>query len=142
IFRYDVVVSNSLGAATSAIVALNLVGPSQPVLNSDIAPGQATGYVGGTATFSASFNGTLPIFYQWQVNSGAGSTNIPNANNASLTLTNLQIANSGSYRVLASNSVGGPVSSSAATLTVQAAASYPSAVLAAKPVGYWRLNET
>jgi len=141
-YKYDVVVSNSFGASTSAVAVLNVVAASLPVLVSDITPNAVTVYVGGQQTFSADFNGTLPIAYQWQADTGHGMTNIPNGTNASLTLSDLQIANSGQYEVLASNSVGGPVSSSVAKLKVVAAAPFASAVLAANPVGYWRLNET
>ncbi|HEY3861831.1 MAG TPA: chitobiase/beta-hexosaminidase C-terminal domain-containing protein [Verrucomicrobiae bacterium] len=137
-YRYDVVVSNSYGAATSSVAVLSVAAPSPPVLASDISPSSAVDYVGGAQTFSASFNGTLPITYQWQVN----SNNIPNATNASITLSNLQLTNAGSYRALAKNSQGGPVASSAAQLTMLASAPYPGAINAASPIGYWRLNET
>jgi uncharacterized repeat protein (TIGR03806 family) len=141
-YSYDVVVSNKFGVVTSAVAVLDLVAASAPVLVSDIAPASALDYVAGRQTFSATFNGTLPIGYQWQINAGGGYTNIPGATNTSLTLTNLQLANSGSYKLLATNSVGGPVASSAAVLTVLAAPPFQSAVLAANPVGYWRLNKT
>ncbi len=141
-YSYDVVVSNSVNASTSAAVALDVVAASLPVVVSNIAPGKAVADVGGQQTFSAIFAGTLPIYYQWQADTGHGITNIPNATNASLTLTDLQLANGGYYEVLASNSVGGPVSSSLATLTVVTAAPFASAVEAANPMGYWRLNET
>jgi PA14 domain/Concanavalin A-like lectin/glucanases superfamily/Chitobiase/beta-hexosaminidase C-terminal domain/Immunoglobulin I-set domain len=141
-YSYDVVVSNASGVATSAVAAVSVVAASAPVLVSDITPSSAIGYVGGQQTFSAAFKGTLPIAYQWQANRGSGITNIPNATNTSLTLSNLQPSNAASYRLLASNSIGGPVASSAAALTVQAAPSFPGAVLAANPVGYWRLDET
>lgn len=141
-YHYDVVVSNSYGAATSPVVALTVTTASGPVLLSDVSPGEAVDHVGGQQTFSAAFNGTLPIGYQWQVNTGGGTTNIPNATNTTLILTNLQIANSGSYRLLATNAVGGPVSTSVATLTVVAEPRFAQAVMAADPAGYWRLNET
>ncbi len=141
-YHYDVVVSNSLGSATSSIVTLNLVAASSPVLVADIAPSFSMSYVGGSVTFSAAFNGTLPIYYQWQANTGSGAANIPGATNAALTLTNLQLANAGSYTLLASNSIGGPVATSTAQLTVQSLATFVAAVSQAKPIGYWRLNET
>jgi uncharacterized repeat protein (TIGR03806 family) len=141
-YNYDVVVSNLSGAATSAVAILHVEAASAPVLVSDITPSSAAVEPGGQQTFSAVFTGTLPISHQWQANTGGGLTNIPNATNVSLTLTNLRAANAGSYRVLASNSVGGPVASSVALLTVLSLPSFPSAVLAANPVGYWRLNET
>jgi hypothetical protein len=51
--------------------------------------------------------------YQWQLN----GTNIPNATNASLTLTNVQFTNDGTYTVIVSNGVASTLSSNA-VLTV------------------------
>jgi hypothetical protein len=142
IYNYDVVVSNAYGASTSPVAVLNLVAENLPVLVSDVTPKTAVDFVGNEQTFSAAFNGTMPIAYQWQANTGGGMTNIPNATNTSLTLTDLQTANSGSYQVIANNSLGGPVASSVAKLTVLASPAFVSAVLQDNPVGYWRLNET
>ena len=141
-YLYDVVVSNSSSVSTSGIVTLTVFQPSEPVLVSDIAPKSALAYVGASAAFSAIFNGTTPIFYQWQADTGSGITNIPGATNTSLTLNNLQLANAGSYTLLASNSYGGPVATSAAQLTVLTQPSFVTAVMLDNPVGYWRLNET
>ena len=121
---------------------LNLVAASRPILQTDITPKSADVAVGGELTFATVFAGTLPIFYQWQANTGHGLSDIPDATNASLTLTNLQTSNSGEYQIVASNSIGGPVTSSTASLTVSSVPAFPQAVLAANPVGYWRLNET
>jgi hypothetical protein len=141
-YLYEVIVSNSLGVATSSVASLDMVAASAPLLVTDVTPLTAVAEVGGQQIFSAVFDGTLPISYQWQANTGHGVTNIPNATNASLTLNDLQISESGDYSVLASNSVGGPVSSSSVKLTVVTADPFDTAVLAAKPVGYWKLNET
>jgi pectate lyase len=63
-------------------------------------------------------SGTAPLTYQWKF----GSTAISGATGASLTLTNVQSANAGSYTVTVTNSVGS-VTSTAATLTVGASGS-------------------
>jgi len=68
---------------------------------------------------------TPGITYQWQFN----STNILNATNAALTLTNIQSANAGFYSVIVSNSSGATASSNA-TLTVIAPV-----VITAQPEG-------
>ncbi|MGC9943586.1 MAG: LamG-like jellyroll fold domain-containing protein [Verrucomicrobiota bacterium] len=141
-YRYEVVVSNTFGVSTSGVASLNVVSASAPVLTSDITPNPAIAYSGNSLTFSASFNGTMPIFYQWQANTGGTATNIQGATNSSFTLDNLQPANAGTYLLLASNVLGGPVSSSAARLTVLAIPSFVSAAMTDGPVGYWRLNET
>ena len=84
-----------------------------PVLVEDIEPAQAADVVGGQVTFEAAFASSQPLSYQWQLN----SSNIPDATNASLTLTNLQLTDSGAYEVMASNSLG-VANSSANSLTV------------------------
>ena len=62
--------------------------------------------------------GCAPLGYQCQL----ASTNLPGATNATLTLTNVALAQAGSYQVVVTNSAGS-VTSAAATLTV-----YPTAV--------------
>ena len=80
--------------------------------------------VGGNETFSASFVGNLPLSYQWQVSansSGSGAVNIAGATNATLTLANVQLTNSGYYySLVASNAIAPYVANSTWTeLTVQ-----------------------
>jgi hypothetical protein len=69
--------------------------------------------VGGNAVFTANATGTPPFSYQWQF----GGTPIGGATGATLTITNAQTANAGSYTVMVSNSVTA-VTSTAATLNV------------------------
>ncbi|HEY3855972.1 MAG TPA: chitobiase/beta-hexosaminidase C-terminal domain-containing protein [Verrucomicrobiae bacterium] len=141
-YNFDVIVSNALGSVTSGVISLVLDAASQPILVTDITPVAVSVEAGDQQSFSAYFTGTLPISYQWQADTGSGFTNITEATNASFTLTDLGFTNSGHYRVQAFNSVGGPVLSSPATLTVTPAGAYDAAVLAAAPFGYWKLNET
>ena len=68
----------------------------------------------GTASFSVAVCGLPPFTYQWQHN----GLNLDGATNATLTLTRLQLAQSGSYAVVVSNP-GGSVSSGSAQLIVQ-----------------------
>jgi uncharacterized delta-60 repeat protein len=65
---------------------------------------------GTTATFSVLAVGTLPLAYQWQLT----GTNIAGATNSSLTLTNAQLTNNGSYDVVVTNLYGSITSSVAA----------------------------
>jgi Leucine-rich repeat (LRR) protein/uncharacterized protein YpmS len=76
---------------------------------------------GTSAAFTVAASGLAPLAYQWRFN----STNLSAATNTSLTLTNIQSANSGDYTVVISN-VLGSVTSSVATLTVGAAPSISS----------------
>jgi Zn-dependent metalloprotease len=68
---------------------------------------------GATVAFSVVATGTAPLAYQWRRNGGvlAGQTN------ATLTLTQVQPANSGDYSVVVGNSAGS-VTSALAALTV------------------------
>jgi hypothetical protein len=70
---------------------------------------------GTTVTFNVAVNGALPMTYQWRKN-GAG---IAGATGTTLTLTNVQPEDAGSYSVTASNRVG-TVISNPANLTVGA----------------------
>ena len=76
-------------------------------------PTNQTVSMGGTATFSVSANGTPPLFYQWSCN----GTNISSATNASLSLTNVQPTQAGTYVVQVANA-GGATNSANAALTV------------------------
>jgi len=78
-----------------------------------LSPSNQTVTAGSSATFTGAANGSAPLGYQWQFN----GTNIAGATNTSLTVTNAQAANVGSYRIVASNP-SGSATSSAATLTI------------------------
>ena len=64
---------------------------------------------GGSVTFSVSAGGVEPLSYQWCFN----GTNIPSATGATLTLSNVQAAQLGSYSVVVSNAYGAAVSGTA-----------------------------
>jgi hypothetical protein len=108
--NYQVVVTNSLGAATSSVATLTVT-PRAPYFV--VQPVGASVSAGSSRTFTGLANGSQPITYQWQ-HSG---TNLPGAMFTALTLSNLGLADSGAYTLTASNIVG--VSTSAvAQLTV------------------------
>jgi hypothetical protein len=65
--------------------------------------------VGGAATFSVTTRALLPLSYQWRFN----GTNISEATNTSLTLTNVQLNQAGNYAVLVTNLYGSMLSSNA-----------------------------
>jgi hypothetical protein len=67
----------------------------------------------GTAAFSVNVIGNSPFSYQWYFN---GTTALPDATNAALTLNNVQGSDAGAYSVVVSNSYG-VVTSSQASLT-------------------------
>ena len=152
-YEYQVIVSNALGLSTSAVATLAISGASAPIIVTDITPTNLSeGYVGETLTYSATFVGTLPIAYQWLINTGSGPTPISSSSNPSaisntLVLTNLQLGNAGTYSLAASNAAGTNVSSSS-TLVVfadepaPARGTYGALILTNNPLAYWPLNDT
>ena len=112
---YTVVVTNTLGSATSS--AANLLvdsGAVAPAISTQ--PLAQTARVGGTVTFSVVATGTAPLAYQWRKDGVA----IAGATAATLTLTNVQGSDSGAFSVTITSSAG-TVTSNAATLSVPAA---------------------
>ncbi len=110
---YSAVVSNAYGSVTSAVAQLTVSLPVAPTILSH--PQDQTNVPpGGTAMFSVVAGGSEPLSYQWYFNT---STLLPGATEASLTITNVQIANAGTYRVVVSNVAGTAISSNA-VLTV------------------------
>jgi hypothetical protein len=104
-FEYVVVVSNGSGTSTSLPVILSILnGP--PVVTVDTLPASGSDVVGSQVTFSASFDGTRPITYQWEVDTGGGPTPISGATNSTYTLSDLQLTDTAAYSLEASNSQG------------------------------------
>lgn len=105
---YKVWVSNSSGSVSSSPVTLTVV--VQPVITAE--PANVTVTQGGNATFSVTATGGA-LAYQWK----KGEVNVSGATAATLVLSNVQTANAGDYKVMASN-LAGSVTSHAAILTV------------------------
>jgi Concanavalin A-like lectin/glucanases superfamily len=147
-YQYAIIVSNAFGASTSTVVALSIVAASAPVIVADTTPSNVLAYVEGDVTFTASFQGTLPITNQWLVNPGSGFVNVPNGTNTTLALTNLQLSAAGIYALAASNSVGSASSTPVSLAFLPTpppptpALAFPYAVLADGPLAYWRFGET
>ena len=113
IATYRVLVTNSVGSVMSSTVAL-IVSQSAPVYEAPTItqqPVSATVMEGGTATFTVTATGTPSPSYQWEKNGVAMS----GATSPALTLSGVSTNDSGSYRVVVSNSAGS-VTSEAATL--------------------------
>ena len=81
-----------------------------PDLTTNTLPVTAADVVGSQVTFMAGFSSTNPIAYQWQKITGGLLSNIAGATNTMLTLTNLQLNDTASYRLQASNTFGIAVS--------------------------------
>lgn len=107
---YAVLITNVAGAVQSSPVQLTLV-PSAPVIVQQ--PVDESVYLGMNVQFSVSVVGTTPYSYQWSFD----GTDIPDATNALLVLTNAQFGEAGTYDVSISNILG-LTNSSDANLTV------------------------
>jgi hypothetical protein len=95
-----------------------VVTPLAPVIATQ--PQSVTVTTGQSATFTVAASGQPAPTYQWNFNGGT----ISGATSSTLTLSNTQFANGGSYTVTVKNIVG-TVTSNAATLTVTTSSSSP-----------------
>jgi hypothetical protein len=106
---YTVVVTNTVGSATSNAASLTVNVP--PTLTTQPVSQTVTG--GQAVTLSVTASGTPAPTYQWRKN----GVNIAGATGATLTLTNVQSSDAGNYSVVITNAAGS-VTSNAITLTV------------------------
>jgi hypothetical protein len=96
-------------------------------------------FAGGIVRLSAVVGGTLPMKYQWF----NGSAPVTGATLSTLTISNVNPANIGSYSLRVTNGGGYAISGAATVgLLTAAANTYESLVVADAPEAYWRLNET
>ena len=109
--NYRSIATNPNGSTTSNTVVLTVA--SMPAITTQ--PASRTVNVGVNVTFTAAASGSPAPTFQWQKD----GSNLPGATSASLVLTNVQLTDAGSYRVIASNPAGS-IASNAATLTVNA----------------------
>ncbi len=88
-------------------------GPPTPVIT--LQPMDQFKIPGSTVSFSAKGQGLYGVTYQWQTN----GVNFTGATNTTLTLTNVQAAQQGSYRMIVNDNGGyGSIASSNASLTL------------------------
>jgi uncharacterized repeat protein (TIGR01451 family) len=102
---YAVQVSNAFGSENSSNALLTIGLPPAIVIQ----PANLAVAVGGVATFSMVAAGTAPLSYQWSFN----GTNLLEATNSLLVLTNVQLSDAGSYAVEVANGFGSEESSNA-----------------------------
>jgi trimeric autotransporter adhesin len=110
---YSVVVTNAYGSISSQVASLAVADPAivgQPVGLCLIA--------GRAASFTVVATGSPTLAYQWQLN----GTNLTGATKATLTVSNVQVANTGNYCVRVTNLYGAAVSSAALLALTQLAA--------------------
>jgi len=107
---YSVEVVNSINTATSDDAILT-VHDAPPTITAQ--PQDQAVVVGFTASLTVTAEGTAPLSYQWKKDEAV----LDGATDATLTITNAQIADAGSYTVEVTNSAGA-ATSVAAVLTV------------------------
>ncbi|MBV9928552.1 MAG: immunoglobulin domain-containing protein [Acidobacteria bacterium] len=106
---YTVTVSNGAGSLASNPATLTVITPPSIITQ----PASQTVNAGQTATFNVAASGTSPFTYQWQKN----GSDIAGANASSLSLSNVQDVDAGTYTVVVSNAAGS-ATSGGAVLTV------------------------
>ncbi|MBV8500506.1 MAG: hypothetical protein JO006_02165 [Paucibacter sp.] len=151
-YPYSVVISNAGGSVTSQVAAITVT-PVAPSIS--MQPTSASIADGSDAGFGVKVSGSQPIGYQWFRNGVA----ISGANQSSITLSPVQLSDSGASFTVQISNVAGNVTSQAAQLTVTpvpaqitvapadqtvldgATASYSVKAIGSAPLSYqWQLN--
>ena len=109
--QFSCVVSNAYGTTNSQIATLTVLALPPSITQQ---PVNQTVSVGGTASFSVTATGSLPLSYFWMRN----GTAIAGATNSNYTTNNVQLTDSGSQFSWVVSNANGTVLSSNATLTV------------------------
>jgi enediyne biosynthesis protein E4 len=110
---YRVIVTNVDGAITSDVATLTVF---LPPTNVKVTPTNSSVCLGASLTLSATASGSAPLSYQWRLNCAP----LLCRTNRVLNLTNVQMADGGSYTVVVTNLAGG-ATSAVATLQLDPA---------------------
>ncbi|MBC8096154.1 MAG: hypothetical protein H7Y43_10105 [Akkermansiaceae bacterium] len=83
-----------------------------PFINvSAVSDSPATVYAGRTVNLIGTVGGTQPITNQWKVDKGSGYVDVsPTATNTTLTLSNIQVTDTGTYQLFSANVAGSATS--------------------------------
>jgi hypothetical protein len=138
---YDVTITNALGSAQSASVAVSVVVPSQPTIVGLQGYQSRTLYPTGTLSMAVSATGG-GLKYQWYKNASP----VASATSSAYTIAHVVAADAGSYSVGITNVVGTATSGPPAVIAIAtiAAGSYEAAIinsLGGAPEAWWRLDE-
>jgi hypothetical protein len=101
---------------------------NQPILAQNTLPSYAETVVGDQVVFSATYNNNVPDALQWLVIQSGVTNIIPGATNSTLTLNNLQLTNSGTYMLMATNTANGAAAPSYSTGAPLVISNSPAAV--------------
>jgi alpha-tubulin suppressor-like RCC1 family protein len=114
---YQLVASNLIGVATSSVAILTpIILP--PVITQQ--PANQSVLIGSNVTFTAGIVGTPPYSFQWSLNGSLltdDGIHINGSATSTLVVSNLTVADAGSYSLLVTN-VSGATNTMAAVLTV------------------------
>ena len=105
---YTAVVTNLVGSVTSAVAVLTVLVP--PCLTAQ--PQSLAQAAGTTARFSAAVSGSMPLKYQWRLNgiSLTDGSRVSGVATSTLTISNVQQVDAGSYTLVVTNGAGSAVS--------------------------------
>lgn len=107
---YRVVVTNTVGAATSAVATLTVTAPLPQIV---VQPQSQVAPPGSSVVFYVTAEGGQPLSYQWRSN----TVNIAGATLTNYVIQNVQASAQADYTVVVTNTYGS-VTSAIATLTV------------------------
>ena len=107
--NYSALVTNAYGGVNTSNATLTVI--DAPIITAQ--PTNLIVLAGTNVAFADTVTGTLPLHYQWLLN----STNLLNATNAVYTISSVGTNNCGNYSVVITNAAGSVTSSNAA-LTV------------------------
>ncbi len=99
---YTVIITNTTDSFTSDVAVLTVLQP--PVITRQ--PSSIAAAPGGVASFSVAARGLTPFSFQWQKDGSA----LSGQTRASITLSNVQVSDFGSYSVGITNTDGGTLS--------------------------------
>ena len=131
--QYQCVITNAYGAVTSAVAMLTVtINPTAPIITSGT--NYPMGFVAGNITFPAvTASGTQPFTYQWYSPNGTqlvdDGVKYLGSTTASLTISNLTVADAGGYTVVIMN----PSTSYASNVVDVLSVSYTKVTITGQP---------
>jgi hypothetical protein len=127
--KYQAVFTNAAGSATTSAATLTVNAASTaPTITTN--PTNLSVTAGTTATFTAAASGSPTPTVQWQVSTGGGAfANLAGATSTTLTITGTTVAMSGNKYQAVFTNTSGSATTTAATLTVTAAAAKSGTVM-------------
>ena len=158
-YSYQVIVTNSYGSVTSAVVSYVVLGLQAPSITQDTGTAEfgaitnLFAFIGGNVNLYAAFTGAPVVTNQWllKLDSGGGYTNIAGATGWYWTVANVQSLSAGNYMMGATNAFGSinstpahlmPLADPAAPASNGVTNMYSNCVMTNHPWAYWKFEET